>query len=247
MCAFVYAGIVITPTSTAAAGVVYAIDATYCILKRITANFTSGFYNTSVVSGVTSCSGLLDGIGTHAGFSYPNGLAITTRSSAPPNSFLIYVAAGGNGLVRVVNTTTYTVTTICGKTGSGSYVDGACGSAYLGSVNAFTWLADSYYGDGMHLVVATLGGALRLINLTSSTVTTIAGIDQTYSYADGVSTHALFNTPGCLSVNPYSGIIYVADSVNSAIRSVDPVSKTVRTPFILPVPDYNLQGALFLP
>lgn len=55
----------------------------------------------------------------------------------------------------------------------------------------------------------------------TGTVTTFAGsIAGTNGYADGTGTNALFDGPQNISYNPQSGLLYVSDTYNNAIRTV---------------------------
>lgn len=59
-------------------------------------------------------------------------------------------------------------------------------------------------------------------------VTVIAGSNGKSGYADGTASDALFNTPAGLALSS-DGILYVADSGNNLIRTVDLKTKAVKT------------------
>jgi DNA-binding beta-propeller fold protein YncE len=77
--------------------------------------------------------------------------------------------------------------------------------------------------DGLLFVADTYNSALRVIDLASGAVTTLAGGDQ--GWADGLDPR--FSEPGGISFA--NGYLYVADTNNHVIRRVDPATGGTKT------------------
>lgn len=77
--------------------------------------------------------------------------------------------------------------------------------------------------DGLLYVADTYNSALRVIDLASGAVTTLAGGEQ--GWADGPEPR--FSEPGGISFA--DGLLYVADTNNHVIRRVDPVTGSAET------------------
>jgi hypothetical protein len=69
------------------------------------------------------------------------------------------------------------------------------------------------------------------VGLVSTLVGSVAG------YADGIGTNAMFNQPRGIAIGP-SGMLYVADYSNHAVRRIDPLSRYVITVAGSPAPSY---------
>ncbi len=158
--------------------------------------------------------GNADGESAAARFSDPFGLAIDPTGT-------IYVAdAGENNHVRRIDADG-TVTTLPGQfeTPSGLAIDSA----------------------GNVIVADTGANLIRKIS-PAGAVTTIAG-DGTAGFRDGAANQARFNGPIGIAVAP-DGTIYVADSYNDRIRSID-ANGQVRTIAGGPAPGFlDGRGAL---
>ncbi len=80
--------------------------------------------------------------------------------------------------------------------------------------NGRLWVADTY------------NNRLRRINLTESTIVTVAGADED-GFVDGRAEDARFDEPG--GVTLARDKVYIADTNNHAVRIYDPVTETVTT------------------
>jgi sugar lactone lactonase YvrE len=153
-------------------------------------------------------SGFVNGIGSLALFSGPNGLRWI------PSSNSLLLAESENRAIRQVFLDG-TVTTVAGI---GPSV--AAGSMDGGSATAtFTRPTDVVLdGSGNVFVVDAGAGTIRKISASGS-VTTVAGLANSLTWADGNSTVARFSFPNRLAVDR-RGILYVGDVGNNRIRAV---------------------------
>jgi WD40 repeat protein len=147
-----------------------------------------------------------DGVGTNARFNRPNGVA------ALPNGNIV-VADTNNHRIRLIDTSTATVSTIAGQTASGT-TDGVGTNARFNLPRGVVVLP-----DGNILVADSTNNRIRLITMPSATVTTIAG--GTVGTADGVGTAAQLSAPRAFGLLP-NGTIAVVDGGSSRIRLLTP-------------------------
>ncbi len=89
-------------------------------------------------------------------------------------------------------------------------------------------------GDGKLYVADTYNSRIKVIDLASDTITTLAGTGSGGGFLDGVGDQAEFNEPGGLSAA--GDRLFVADTNNQAIRVIDLTSGAVST-VIFPNPD----------
>ena len=167
-------------------------------------------------------SGHVDGSGTAARFYYPMGIAATSSGT-------IYVADTYNNLIRAI-TTSGDVSTLAGGNGgtTGGYVNGVGTSAlfnYPMGVAIDTW--------GTLYVADTNNQVIRAIVVSTMAVTTLAGGGSTMGnasgYINGYGTAALFNAPTGVAVSTGKVYVFVADSLNFAIRAITPSTGGVVT------------------
>jgi len=162
----------------------------------------------------------LDGDGTAAGFYFPSGLGIDSRSE------FAYVGDFGSHRIRKVSLAPpFTVTTVAGD-GESRYLDGAASSASFKSILyvAVDRSDNVFISDEDNHAVRVLGA--------DGTVSTLAGSGPTSpcggtnfcgspGFADGAGTDARFNRPSGLAVDSL-GFVYVADSANHRVRKISP-------------------------
>jgi sugar lactone lactonase YvrE len=151
-------------------------------------------------------AGFLDGPSYVARFNSPSGLAIDAAGN-------IYVADTGNNAIRRV-APDGTVTTVAGD-GTAGFRDGHGKSArFNGPIGVAVDRA------GRLIVADTYNDRIRGI-APDGTVTTLAG-SGVPGTSDGTGASALFDTPSGVAVDD-TGIIYVADTGNSAVRTINPI------------------------
>ena len=173
-------------------------------IRRI--DITSGVVTTLAGS---ATSGSSNGTGAAAGFKNPRG--ITTDGTN------VFVADSGNRTIRKIVIATKVVTTLAGSATSGS-VDG---NGIAATFNTPEGLAT----DGTSLYLTdSANHNIRKINISTTTVTTIAGSTIAGS-ADGIGSAAGFNTPVGITTDGTN--LYVADSKNNTIRTIEILTGSV--------------------
>ena len=110
-------------------------------------------------------------------------------------------------------------------TGTSGYQNGPTTSALFNSPNGIA--VDPLNGNV--IVADTVNYVIRLINITSNSVSTLAGVNGNIGYQDGPTTSALFNSPNGIVVDPSNGNFIVADSANNVIRLINITSNNVST------------------
>jgi uncharacterized repeat protein (TIGR02543 family) len=188
-----------TPVGVAvdALGNVLVADLQNAVIRRISPTGT-----VSTVAGQPGVSGYIDGVGTNALFSFPQGLTVDPAGN-------IIVADQGNRVIRKISPVS-TVTTVAGGGGIGGWcIDGGFQGATFDSPMDVT--AD-LFGN----IYVVDGETVRKIDV-SGVVSTLAGQYDTYGSVDGVGTEVQFKSPRAIAVDR-DGNLYVADRANQTIR-----------------------------
>jgi len=186
----------------------YVSDGTHVIRKIVIA---TGVVTTVV--GTPGSSGVNDGTGASVQFNVPSGLWGDGR--------YLYISDQNNHTIRRMDLETNGVSTFAGAPLQSGSVDGASGTARFDEPSGL-------WGDGTYLYVADRDNqAIRKIELSSGTVSTLAGTPQIQDSVDGVGPAARFNHPQ--SIWGDGTFLYVADSFNSTIRQINLSSGAVTT------------------
>ncbi len=156
--------------------------------------------------------GFTDETGAQARFNTPSGLALDATGN-------LYVADTGNHAIRKISPQGQ-VTTLAGA-GTPGWRDGAGAQARFNAP-----LAVAVDGQGRVFVADTHNDRIRMIS-PEGLVTTLAGGSRPGD-ADGPGDKALFDTPSALALDA-QGRLWVADTRNDAIRSVDTRTGEVQT------------------
>jgi sugar lactone lactonase YvrE len=144
-----------------------------------------------------------------SGFSTPSGLALA-------NDGKLYVADTGSHTIRRV-TPDGAVSTLAGD-GTPGYADGPAAQArFNGPIGV------AVAADGRVLVADTYNDRIRVIE-TNGIVRTLAGSGRPGA-SDGVADGASFDTPTGLAIDA-RGVVYVADTGNGVVRTVDMEGRT---------------------
>lgn len=164
-----------------------------------------------------SVVGYADGVASSACFNYPMGLALY-----PDGSLIVSEL---HGVVRRV-WPNQQVTTVAGLSGTYGAVDGTGDVARFGDLEA-----TAVTPGGRIYVADTLFNTIRRIALVGSdprsassySVETVAGSTSSSGFVDGAGTIARFYNPAGLAADS-DGRVYVADSLNNAVRVLTPGS-----------------------
>jgi len=174
--------------------------------------------------------------GGGAGFAGDGGAATTClfkqpKALARDEAGNLYIGDQQNFRVRKIDPAGM-VTTIVGNGTKGSAGDG--GPALEAQLN---WEVGSNpepsgglaVGNGKLYIADTLSNKIRVVDLASGMIATLAGTgDAGYAGDGGPATAATMNAPRELELGP-DGHLYVADTDNSVIRAIDLTSGVIRT------------------
>jgi len=168
---------------------------------------TGQISNVAGASNVPDYRDYRDGVGTAARFDTPTHIF----RDAPGHA---YVSDEANAVVRAIDVTTGTVTTVAGTGARYGYQDGLGGAAALSYIPFI-------YSDGQAnlYVTDTFKHTVRKIVVATGEMTTIAGMPSMPGSSDGRGDAARFNNPQGISGDG-AGNLYVADSGIHTIRRI---------------------------
>ncbi|MGH9413507.1 MAG: hypothetical protein ACRD0Y_07175, partial [Terriglobales bacterium] len=197
--------------------VAYIADSNNGAIRKI--DLASGDVSTVAGPGL----GYADGPASSAAFYENAGLAWYDANGQN----VIYIADSGNNLIRKLDLNAKTVTTVAGSRTCGSphYQDGAAAQACFN--HPFGILVSP---DGTTLYVAEAGNQdIRMIDLTTNIVSTIAGSYNHRGEKDGPGAAAEFSEPNGMAWSPDYKNIYISDFEGNAIRELNLATDTVTT------------------
>lgn len=168
----------------------------------------------STVAGKAGTKDYKDGPLTGSRFYYPYGLAVRGGGE-------IYVADLGNNLIRVIDLSSGTTSTISGTPLTAGSADGPAGGGFFYGPSDVAAAGDNIY------VTDKNNHTIRKVDLVSGDTTTIAGRPPSRGIADGVGEEGMFYTPGGIAKD--GDMLYVADTFNHTIRKVDIMTGEVIT------------------
>ncbi len=165
---------------------------------------------------------VLDEKGVNAGFHWPWGLALAPNGN-------IYVTDDGGHTFREIVTSDTVVTTIAGDaTQLPSFHSSNTYKAISGKDARFSrpWNLVSDRNGNVYMTDGA-NNAVRMIN-PKGEVITIAGAGPSFpGTTDGKGKDARFEAPAGITINPNTGVLYVADNANHTIRTLQQ-NKTIR-------------------
>lgn len=156
----------------------------------------------STFAGAYGEQGLVDGVGTNARFYSPEGITTDGKS--------LYVSS--NFGVRKIDIATATVSPLAGGRLDGQAVDGIGPEAGFGGSIDITC-------DGPRLYVTDWNRAVRMIDIATKTVTTLAGSPSETGTTDGPGVNARFDFPYGITTDGKS--LFIADEYNHTIRKLN--------------------------
>jgi DNA-binding beta-propeller fold protein YncE len=181
----------------------------------------------STLAGVTGAASFLNGIGTNARFAYPFGVCVSSDGS------FALVADTSNHLIRLIVLSTASVTTLAGTSGSSGFSDGIGTNTKFNGPFGISLSPD----DSFALVADTDNQLMRMIVLSTVSVSILAGARGSYGPSNGVGTNAEFQFPFGVNLSPNGSFALVADTNNCLIRLIILSSATVST--LAGVPEYS--------
>ena len=189
------------------AGLLYISDALNHRVRVV--NLRTGLITTVVGNGKEGGSGD-GGLAAHAQLAAPQGLALD-------NTGHLYIADDFDHRVHVVDLHTGLITTVAGNGQSGGSGDG--GPATQAQLNTPDGLALDNAG---YLYIADDNtNRVRVVNLHTGLITTVAGDGQSGESGDGgPAAQAELNNPHALALDN-AGHLYIADSYTSRVRMVN--------------------------
>jgi hypothetical protein len=163
----------------------------------------------------------------------PSGLAGSTDSTATSVAALfyrpsgittdgvnLYVTDSDNYTVRKIVIATGYTTVLAGATGLSGHVDATGTAARFNILNGITL-------NGNYLYVTDSDNTIRMIDISSGVVTTLAGSPGNAGSSDGKKDTARFNAPARLTTDGPN--LHVTDFSNSTIRKIALVDGSVST------------------
>ena len=167
-------------------------------------------------------AGFRDSDGVNAQFNFPEAIVLD------PTEDNLYIADGRNHAIRKLELASGIVTTVAGN-GHPGFADGPQGQSKLNLPRSMT-LAP----DGKTLFFTDTGNfAVRALDLASKQVTTFAG--GTAGTHDGQGRAAQFGNAGQaqfwaggLAIDASANVMYVADSANQTLRTIDLTTADVK-------------------
>ncbi|MFA6391614.1 MAG: FG-GAP-like repeat-containing protein [Patescibacteria group bacterium] len=207
-------GIVISPDNA----YLYVTDSGNNRIRKV--RISNG--QTSLIAG-SGVEGFADGTGASAKFNRPFGITIDSDGKN------LYVADTNNHRIRKIVITTGVVSTVAGS-GNAGYVDAIGTKAVFSYPEYVKWAPDG------NLYVTEVGShRIRVIN-TSTGVTKLVAGSGNRGFKNGDKSLAEFNNLKGVAVDLIGKRLYVADSWNDLIRSVD---ITGDAPFTNPAPQIS--------
>ena len=189
-----------------AAGNLHLCDSSNNRVRRVDAR--TGLISTVAGNGSPGASGD-GGLATAAQLNDPSGIVIDGAGN-------LYIADSGNNVVRLVNANSGVISTFAGQiNANGFYGNGVPANSAL--LAAPRGLALTPGGD---LVIADSGNnAVRMVNIASGNIFTVAGTGAAGYNGEGAATSAELNDPYGVAVRS-DGAIAIADLENQRVRLV---------------------------
>ncbi len=189
--------------ATDSQGNLYIADTVNDTIRILTPGSTA---SVATLAGSAQTIGHANGSPASATFNAPTDVAVDSAGT-------VYVADTGNEAIRMIKNGA--VSTLTGQPGVIGHADGTLASATFAEPMAVA------LDSAGNLYVADTGAkTVRMINIGTGQVTTVAGQPGVIGHADGAAlTVATFNGPEGLTVDS-AGNIYVADTGNDTIRMI---------------------------
>ncbi|SDN08455.1 NHL domain-containing protein [Actinacidiphila guanduensis] len=159
--------------------------------------------------GRTAAAALLD---------QPAGIALDAKGD-------LYIADSANNVIRRVDARTHVISTVAGNRAAGAADDGLGGFSGDGGPATSARLNDpqgvALDGAGDLFIADTFNNAVREVTSAGTISTLVNSSAAPGGESSGAAPAASkLNTPGALAVDPSGGLLYIADTRNSAVAEV---------------------------
>jgi NHL repeat len=144
---------------------------------------------------------------------FPAGLATDNRT--------VWVASSRNNTITAIDVVSHSISIVAGATFQQGSNDGTGPAARFNSPDGVARVGRNLY------VSDTNNSDIRMINLDSGAVTTVAGVANLSGSEDGHGTSAHFNLPTDLATDGTA--IYICDEGNNTVRRMNLADGTVTT------------------
>jgi trimeric autotransporter adhesin len=204
-------------------GNIYIADSGNNRIRLVTRS--TGIISAVAGTGATGYTGD-GGLAIQASLMFPTGIALD------PSSSDLYIADSGNNRIRVVKRNNNIISTVAGTGRFGYSGDGVVATAAeLNDPRGVSVSASSRY-----LYIADSGNnCIRMVTLSTGIITTVAGTGAPGYSGDGrEAIYALLNNPFSVATDPSSEVIYIADSFNYVVRSVNGTTAGSPRPSVAP-------------
>jgi trimeric autotransporter adhesin len=204
-------------------GNIYIADSGNNRIRLVTRS--TGIISAVAGTGATGYTGD-GGLAIQASLKFPTGIALD------PSSSDLYIADSGNNRIRVVKRNNNIISTVAGTGRFGYSGDGVVATAAeLNDPRGVSVSASSRY-----LYIADSGNnCIRMVTLSTGIITTVAGTGAPGYSGDGrEAIYALLNNPFSVATDPSSEVIYIADSFNYVVRSVNGTTAGSPRPSVAP-------------
>ena len=189
-----------------ASGSLYVVDEWNNTIREI--NTTTA--DVTTFAGTAGTTGSADGVGAAASFNFNDEAGLTTDGN------FLYVASGGDNIIRKISIAGGVVTTLAGAAGVTGAIDGVGPAA---SFQLSGGCSPGITTDNTNLYVSDQGNnTIRKIVIATGAVSTLAGVAGAGGYSDGAGVIARFWNPCGISTDGTN--LYVSDFGNQTIRKI---------------------------
>jgi len=147
----------------------------------------------------------------------PTTSIMASRSISPSKSLSASLSPSISATVSALPNLNFQATTIAGM-GNVVQMDGVGTSA---SVPAPQYMVFTPDYSGIYISEASPADQIRLLNLTTNIVTSVAGMWNIQDTGTGIGTNAAMNSPAGLALDSINNILYAVERYSNVIRSIN--------------------------
>jgi hypothetical protein len=188
----------------------------------------------STLAGLGYKTGSADGSGAAAGFWEPQGLSYSAPDAAHAQGRL-FITDAANATIRQVDLASQTASTLAGTAGQIGSADGAGTAARFNNPESSVYVApDATYAQGRLYIADNQNAAIRLMDLATNSISTIAGAAGQFGNVDAIGAAARFSGPKAVVYSPpdaayLQGRLFISEPGNRTIRQLDLATGGVTT------------------